>query len=67
MIYHTQIDIDQRYGKKDSFVYIWMWAVQFYHETRLISIMSKPIEIVVVVVVFVVVVRLFFFVFVQKR
>ena len=28
-IYHTQINIDQRYDIKYSFVYIWMWAVQF--------------------------------------
>ena len=29
MIYHTQIDIDQRYGNRYSFVYIWMWSVKF--------------------------------------
>ena len=28
MIYHTQINIDQRYGNRYSFVYIWMWAVK---------------------------------------
>ena len=37
MIYRTQINIDQRYGNKYSFVYIWMWAVQFL--TSLIAFM----------------------------